>query len=119
MLRVYKLYVGLSQTNCSEKIDRDQVVTAVASCIDSFTVYDALGYFKGEQENTLVFTIGHEDVSYIKSLAYTLCVQLNQDGIGIEYDGGYHRMTQNNELHSHQSLAQHLAFNSEAGERLS
>ena len=94
MLQVYRLYVGLSQTNCSRTIDRDQVVNTVARYTDSFTVYDAQGFFRGEPEDTLVVTIAHESSHYIKSLAYDLCVLLHQDGIGLEYDGHYHRITQ-------------------------
>ena len=94
MLQVYRLYVGLSQTNCSETIDRNQVINTVARYIDSFTVYDAQGFFRGEPEDTLVVTIAHESSHYIKSFAYDLCVLLHQDGIGLEYDGCYHRITQ-------------------------
>ena len=94
MLQVYRLYVGLSQANCSKIIDRDQVINTVARCTDSFTVYDAQGFFRGEPEDTLVVTVAHESSHYIKSLAYDLCVLLNQDGIGLEYDGHYHRITQ-------------------------
>jgi hypothetical protein len=94
MLQVYRLYVGLLQTNCSKIIDRDQVINTVARCTDSFTVYDAQGFFRGEPEDTLVITIAHESNHYIKSLAYDLCVLLHQDGIGLEYDGHYQRITQ-------------------------
>ena len=94
MLQLYRLYVGLSQTNCSETIDRNQVVNTVARYNDSFTIYDAHGYFRGEPENTLVITIAHESSQYVKSLAYDLCMLLHQDGIGLEYDGCYHRITQ-------------------------
>ena len=98
MLQVYRLYIGLSQTNCSEIIDRDQVVNTVARYIDSFTVYDAQGFFRGEPEDTLVITIAHKSDHYIKSLAYDLCVLLHQDGVGLEYDGHYHRITQDHTI---------------------
>jgi len=94
MLQVYRLYIGLSQANCSKIIDRDLVVNTVARCIDSFTVYDAQGFFRGEREDTLVITIAHENSRYIKSLAHDLCVLLHQYGIGLEYESHYHRITQ-------------------------
>ena len=100
MLQVYRLYIGLSQTNCSKIIDRDQVINTVASCTASFTVYDAQGFFRGEPEDTLVVTIAHESSHYIKSLAYDLCVLLHQDGIGLEYDGHYQRITQDCTIHA-------------------
>ena len=103
MFQVYRLYIGLSQTNCSKIIDRDQVVNTVARCIDSFTVNDAQGFFRGEPEDTLVVTIAHENSHYIKSLAYGLCVLLHQDGIGLEYDGLYHRITQDCITHARSS----------------
>jgi len=94
MLQVFRLYIGLSQANSSRRIDRDQVINTVARYADSFTVYDAHGYFRGEPEYTLIVTIAHESSHYIKSLAYDLCVLLHQEGIGLEYDGHYHRITQ-------------------------
>ena len=101
MCSTYKLYVGLSRAKHSEKIDRNLVVTTVAKYIDSFTVYDALGFFRGIKESTLVFTIAHESNNYIKTLAQYLCSTLDQDGVGVEYDGQYHRITQNDFVVNH------------------
>ncbi len=115
MFQVYRLYIGLSQTNCSKTIDRDQVVNTIARCIDSFTVYDAQGFFRGELENTLVVTIAHENCHYIKSLAYDLCVLLHQEGIGLEYDGCYHRITQDyTTLQARQSFELDSCFDRES-----
>jgi len=105
MLQLYRLYIGLSHTNCSETIDRNQVVNTIARYIDSFTVYDAQGFFKGKPEDTLVITIAYESEHHIKTLAYDLCVQLHQDGIGLEYDGCYHRIT-----HDHSTIQKQPSF---------
>ena len=115
MLQVYRIYVGLSQANYSRTIDRDQVINTVARCIDSFTVYDARGFFKGEPEDTLVVTIAHESSHYIKSLAYDLCVLLHQDGIGLEHAGCYYRITQDcTTLQARQSFGLGSSFDRES-----
>ena len=119
MFQVYRLYIGLSQANCSKIIDRDQVVNTVARCIDSFTVYDAQGFFRGEREDTLVITIAHENSRFIKSLAYDLCVLLDQDGIGLEYDGHYHRIIQDCTTQARPAYGPVSNLDKEAGRGLS
>ncbi len=93
MLQVYKLYIGLSQGNHAKAVNRDQIIAIISRSIASFTVSDAQGIFRGKSEDTLLVTIAHVSCQYIKNLAYYLCVQLHQDGIGLEYDGHYHRIT--------------------------
>ena len=106
MLQVYRLYIGLSQANHSKAINRDRVIAIIARSIASFTIYDAQGFFRGEVENTLVITIAHESSNYIKSLAYDLCVRLKQEGIGLEYDGLYHRITQDGPIQTSRIMEQ-------------
>jgi hypothetical protein len=93
----YKLYVGLSREDIPEPIDGDEVISWVAGQLDSFTVLPTQGFFRGRAENTLVFSIAHDDLSLIIDLAHRLRARLNQEGIGLEYDGNYHRMTEKND----------------------
>ena len=97
MTTSYKLYVGLSQEDTPEPINGDHVINWVAEQVDSFTVLTTQGFFRGHAEDTLVFSIAHEDMCFIFNLAHKLRVRLNQEGVGLEYGGSYHRMTQNND----------------------
>jgi len=94
MLRIHKLYVGLSKKDHPEKINRAQVISTVAKHFDSFTVHDAQGFYKGDQEKTLVFTIAHNSNSDITAIAHQLCILLKQDAIGLEFDNSYYRIKQ-------------------------
>ena len=93
MNSIYRLYVGLSGYDPQEVIDGDQVISWVARQVDSFTVLTTQGFFRGNVEDTLVFTLSHDDQHFVINLAHKLRAQFIQDGIGLEYDGTYHRMT--------------------------
>jgi hypothetical protein len=97
MNSIYRLYVGLSGYDTQEVIDGDQVISWVARQVDSFTVLTTQGFFRGNVEDTLVFTLSHDDQHFVINLAHKLRAQLNQKGIGLEYDGAYHRMTYEND----------------------
>ena len=97
MNSIYRLYVGLSGDDTQETIDGDQVIAWVARQVDSFTVLTTQGFFRGDEEDTLVFTIAHDDQHFVINLAHKLRAQLNQEGIGLEYDGAYHRLTYAND----------------------
>jgi hypothetical protein len=93
MLRIHKLYVGLSKKDQPDKINRAQVISTVAKHFDSFTVHDAQGFYKGDQENTLVLTIAHKSHKDITEIAHQLCLSLKQDAIGLEFGNTYYRIT--------------------------
>ena len=93
MLPVHKLYVGLSCSDSLTQAYRNNVVKIVAGRIESFTITDALGYFRGMPEQTLVITIAHDDYELVETIADELRVQLRQDGIGLECEGMYYRVT--------------------------
>lgn len=93
MSSIYRLYVGLSRADTPETINSNPVIDWVAQRVDSFTVLTTQGFFRGYVEDMLVFTIAHGDRRFIVDLAHKLRARLNQDGIGLEYGGVYHRMT--------------------------
>jgi hypothetical protein len=97
MNSIYRLYVGLSSDVKPKTIDGDQVIAWVARQVDSFTVLTTQGFFRGDAEDTLVFTIAHDDQHFVINLAYKLRAQLNQEGIGLEHNGAYHRLTYAND----------------------
>lgn len=97
MNSIYRLYVGLSSDVMPKTIDGDQVISWVARQVDSFTVLTTQGFFRGCAEDTLVFSIAHDDQLFIVNLAHKLRALLNQEGIGLEYDGTYQRLTYAND----------------------
>ena len=97
MNSIYRLYIGLSPAITPKTIDSNQVISWVARQVESFTVLTAQGFFRGHAEDTLVFTIAHDDQRFVINLAHKLRAQLNQEGIGLEYNGVYHRLTYAND----------------------
>ena len=97
MNSIYRLYVGLSSDIKPKTIDGDQVIAWVARQVDSFTVLTTQGFFHGDAEDMLVFTIAHDDQDFVINLAYKLRAQLNQESIGLEYNGAYYRLTYAND----------------------
>ena len=65
MSSVYRLYIGLSGDDMQEAIDGDQVIAWVAQQVDSFTVLTTQGFFRGNVEDTLVFTLSHDDQHFV------------------------------------------------------
>ena len=102
MNTTYRLYVGLSQEGIPEPIDGDQVIAWVAQQIESFAVLSTQGFFRGYVEDVLVFSIVHDDQRFIVNLTHKLRAKLNQEGIGLEYGGAYHRMTEANDPRIHE-----------------
>ena len=97
MNSIYRLYIGLSPAITPKTIDSNQVISWVARQVDSFTVLTAQGFFRGHTEDTLIFTIAHDDQRFVINLAHKLRAELNQEGIGLEYNGVYHRLTYAND----------------------
>ena len=97
MNSIYRLYIGLSPDVTTKTIDGDHVIAWVARQVESFTVLTTKGFFRGDAEDTLVFTIAHDDQHFVINLAHKLRAQLNQEGIGLECNGAYHRLTYAND----------------------
>jgi hypothetical protein len=92
---MYRLYVGLSVDGSETVIDKDAVIEMVSQHVESFTVLTTQGYFRSKPEDTLVFSVAHESRALIIDLASRLGSHFHQDGIGLEYDGAYTRVTAN------------------------
>ena len=88
----FRLYIGLNRGKESQ-LDRGAVFEALRRHFESFTVSDALGCFRGEQEPSLVVTLVGESLGQIRKIAAELREEFKQDGIGIEHHGIYERIT--------------------------
>ena len=91
---VYRLYVGSPTSSgklsnaCTSKITR-----MVGKHFESFTVVQASGCFRGKSEDSLIITIASKSSPPVRELARTLRQMLTQDGIGLESNGHYERIT--------------------------
>jgi hypothetical protein len=90
---VRTLYVGSRDGNPFPANDRKDVMDAIASAFDSFTVTDAEGYYRGKCVATLVIKIATDDLQAITALAERIGRQLGQQSIGIETDGHFRPLT--------------------------
>ncbi len=93
MKKVYRLFVGLSCNNGDNEIPSQDVVDVVSRSFDSFTVYHEKGYFRGQEEDVLVVMIACDDRQAVYALGRTIRETFGQEGVGLEYDGHYHRIT--------------------------
>jgi hypothetical protein len=89
-LSAHTLYVGSRDGNAFSTSDRNEVLDAIASAFDSFTVMDAEGYYRGKCVATLVIKIATDDQTVVEALARQLGGLLDQQSVGVE-TGGYFR----------------------------
>jgi len=78
-MKTYRIY--------TEDKNRESVIALTAKKFDSFTVYDAKGYWKGEKEDSLVIEIIDEDsdIRYrVNTLAYEIRILNKQDTVLIQ-----------------------------------
>ena len=92
-LSAHTLYVGSRDGNAFSTSDRNEVLDAIASAFDSFTVTDAEGYYRGKCVATLVIKIATDDLQAITELAERVGRQLGQQSVGIETDGHFRPLT--------------------------
>lgn len=91
---MYRLYIGSDNiTNRHNEKRIAVIIEKVSEYFDSFSYNLQKGVFRGQEEDTLIVTIGTEDGEKIESLARELRLLLHQDGVGIEHNGGYFRIT--------------------------
>lgn len=81
----FKLYIGLT-TKDGKHLYRDYVINQVAKLSDNFTIIEAIGYYKGTRENTLIFEFFDYSIENGIELLYQKIKQLafdcNQECIG-------------------------------------
>jgi hypothetical protein len=88
-LRVCTIYVGNRDGNAFPASDRKEVLEAIASAFDNFTVMDAEGYYRGKRVATLVIKIATDDQPAVTALARQLGFQLEQQSVGVETGGHF------------------------------
>lgn len=94
MATIFRVYIGSSnQTATISDRNKEQVIKHFSSYFDSLTIESAIGFFKGKQEETMIINIATEDRDRILKVVSELRENLEQEGIGIEENGQYFRVT--------------------------
>lgn len=64
----------------------------VAEEFGSFTMFPAMGFYRGKTLASLLIKIGAHDTDLVRSTARKLGRLLEQEAVGLEFDGRYHRI---------------------------
>lgn len=79
------MYIGMNDKDEHKQLlDADYFYSAIAARIESVTIIPAIGFYKGERENSLrceVFGLDHEK---LVAIARELCAVLNQECIIVD-----------------------------------
>jgi predicted LPLAT superfamily acyltransferase len=73
--RLYKIY-------CENK-DREAIEFLIASHIDSFTVTEAIGYYKGTKEKSIVIEVFNTTREIINNIAQEIISIFQQESVAI------------------------------------
>lgn len=76
----FKLYIGLT-TQDNQIISKDYVLNCVSKFISSFTAYEAIGYYCGQKEKSLVIEGFNHDL-LTKNQLCQIAFECNQECIG-------------------------------------
>jgi len=92
-MRSYTLYIGLRPASDPDA-DTDLIASATADRFESFTIFEATGWFRRRREPVRVVKIATDDHEGVLSPPRGLRARLRQDGVGLECDGRYRRVTE-------------------------
>ena len=87
-MKVLTLYIGTSQPGAKEA-----VVKIIGAHFESFTVISGEGYFRGEAEPMWFVRIATDKPLQVVELAESLRKSLNQETVGIDFEGRYYPCT--------------------------
>ena len=77
------LYIGSGPGGKICNHERELIIAITANSFPSFTVLNALGYFRGSAEETMVIQIATADTEKLRKLAYQVVIEHKQLGVGI------------------------------------
>ena len=86
----YTLYLGSPNREAFLPADRQRALALVNNRFPSFTTLNGEGYFEGEPLPTLIIQIATKDRFSLSELCQELCVEFDQEWIGVS-DGDLYR----------------------------
>jgi len=98
-MNVFTLYVGSApRSSTSRPVSLERLKELLTPLFPSFTILDAIGVFRGMTERTFVIKVTPLDVISFYNDVDFIRQELDQDGIGVEYGPGYHRIAEGGTL---------------------
>ena len=91
-LPMHTLYLGSRGGRGFGDEELSGIGTLVAEEFGSFTMFPAMGFYRGKTLPSLVIKIGAHDTELVRSTARKLGRLLEQEAVGLEFDGRYHRI---------------------------
>jgi hypothetical protein len=89
---MHTLYLGSRRGHGFGDEELSGIGTLVAEEFGSFTMFPAKGFYRGKTLPSLVIKIGAHDTDLVRSTARKLGRLLEQEAVGLEFDGRYHRI---------------------------
>lgn len=84
---MYKAIYFVGADNTTKKLDRTAIANTFASHFEGFTISDAVGYWKGEQEpSARIEVLTDEPAQKLQEIARTLCTLLSQEAVLLEIE---------------------------------
>lgn len=78
---LFRLYIG--SNNTTKKLETEKAKTVINRFFEGYTITKANGLWKGETEKSLVVDIETNNKMAIKLLAKRLCLELQQQVVGV------------------------------------
>ena len=93
-MKCYSLYVGTrNHQEGIDAVDDERIAATTSAVFESFTVLHGYGWFRGQREDVRMIKIATDDEERVSTLAENLRQLMEQDGVGLECDGLYRRIT--------------------------
>jgi hypothetical protein len=93
-MKVYQLHIGSNSPDGRISPETESSIqAAVSKEFPSFSLLRGKGFFRGQAEELLIVKIATDQEEVVYQLASNLREAMNQDGIGVEHDGRYNRVT--------------------------
>ena len=87
------LHIGLNLPDSSSVVAKRAVMKFLKSRFESFSITEAIGFFRGIQEPTLIVSIASTDPQSVADTATALRERFGWEGVGIIFKGKYYRAT--------------------------
>ena len=91
--KLYTLYMG-TDSGLTDQI-KDEIKECIVPFVDSFTISEATGFFKGKEEKAVLIQIATVDDRVAYQCADKLRNKFGQEAIGILIEGAYQRVIEN------------------------
>lgn len=91
-LPMHTLYLGSRGGGGFGEEELSGIGNLVAEEFGSFTMFPAVGFYRGKTLPSLVIKIGARSTDVVRSTAKKLGRLLEQEAVGLEFGGRYHRI---------------------------